>query len=157
MATNPTLDATDAAILSALQRDGRLTMTELATEVAMSASAVTDRVRRLEETGIIEGYAARVVPAAVGAGITAFIRLRYPSTKYQPFYDLIEKTPEILEVHHVTGEDCFIVKVVAPSMGALEETAGRIGQLGAITTNIVYSSPLPHRAITPPVVRGSRP
>ncbi|PKQ26796.1 MAG: ArsR family transcriptional regulator [Actinobacteria bacterium HGW-Actinobacteria-4] len=149
MATEITLDGTDRAILAALQLDGRLSMTDLARKVAMSPSATTERVRRLEEAGVIGGYAARVVPARVGHAIMAFIRLRYPSTKYQPFYDLIEAVPEILEVHHVTGEDCFIIKTVAPSMGALEEVAGRIGQLGAITTNIVYSSPLPERAVTP--------
>lgn len=149
MAMEITLDSTDRSILAALQSDGRLSMTELARDIAMSPSATSERVRRLEEAGVIDGYIARVVPVRVGHAIMAFIRLRYPSTKYQPFYDLISATPEILEVHHVTGEDCFIIKTVAPSMAALEDVAGRIGQLGAITTNIVYSSPLPARAVTP--------
>lgn len=149
MATETPLDNTDRAILAALQSDGRLSMADLSRLIAMSPSATSERVRRLEEAGVIDGYAARVAPARVGHGIMAFIRLRYPSTKYQPFYDLIDATPEVLEVHHVTGEDCFIIKTVAPSMAALEDVAGRIGQLGAITTNIVYSSPLPTRAVTP--------
>ena len=143
------LDATDAAILVHLQEDGRLTMTQLAQLVSMSASAVTERVRRLEAAGVIVGYGAQVVPHTVGFTIMAFIRLRYPSTKYQPFYDLIADIPEILEVHHVTGEDCFIIKVVALTMERLEETVGRIGQLGATTTSVVYSSPLPRRAVVP--------
>lgn len=143
-------DATDQAIIAALQADGRLSMTDLAERVSMSASAVTERVRRLEQRGVIAGYTAVVPPAAVGHAILAFVRLRYPTTKYEPFYELIERTPEILEVHHVTGEDCFIIKVAAPSMAELEDTTARIGQLGAITTNIVYSSPLPRRAVTPP-------
>jgi Lrp/AsnC family leucine-responsive transcriptional regulator len=149
MAREFPLDTTDHAILDVLQRDGRMSMTDLAAEIAMSPSATTERVRRLEEAGVIEGYAARVVSTAVGHTILAFIRLKYPSTKYQPFYDLINRTPEVLEVHHITGEDCFIIKMVAPSMAVLEEVAGRIGQLGSITTNIVYSSPLPSRAVTP--------
>ena len=144
------LDGTDAAILAALQADGRSSMKDVAAGVSMSASAVTERVRRLEERGVIAGYSAFVDPAAVGHAILAFVRLRYPTTKYEPFYDLIDRTPEILEVHHVTGEDCFIIKVAAPSMVALEDTTARIGQLGAITTSIVYSSPLPRRAVTPP-------
>ena len=144
------LDATDAAILAALQADGRSSTKDVASAVAMSARAVKERVRRLEERGVIVGYSAQVEPAAVGHAILAFVRLRYPTTKYQPFYDLIDRTPEILEVHHVTGEDCFIIKVAAPSMAALEDTTARIGQLGAITTNIVYSSPLARRAVTPP-------
>lgn len=150
MTGESSLDATDAAILAALQADGRMTLKDLASHVAMSASAATERVRRLEERGVIVGYSAQVEPAAVGHAILAFVRLRYPTTRYQPFYDLIDRTPEILEVHHVTGEDCFIIKVAAPSMAALEDTTARIGQLGAITTNIVYSSPLPRRAVTPP-------
>lgn len=150
MTTESTLDVTDTDILAALQADGRQSMKDLAAQVSMSASAVTERVRRLEDRGVIAGYSAVVDPATVGYAILAFVRLRYPTTKYQPFYDLIERTPEILEVHHVTGEDCFIIKVAAPSMAALEDTTARIGQLGAITTNIVYSSPLPRRAVTPP-------
>lgn len=148
MTTAP-LDATDAAILVHLQDDGRLTMTQLAQLVSMSPSAVTERVRRLESEGVIAGYGAQVVAHAVGFAIMGFVRLRYPSTKYQPFYDLIADMSEILEVHHVTGEDCFIIKVVARSMEHLESTVGRIGQLGATTTSVVYSSPLPRRAMVP--------
>lgn len=150
MATILDLDSIDRAILEELQRDGRQPITDLATTVSMSASAVKERVRRMEERGVITSYAAVVDPAAVGHSIMAFVRLRYPTTKYQPFYDLIDRTPEILEVHHITGEDCFIVKVAAESMAALEDTTSRIGQLGAVTTNIVYSSPLARRSVTPP-------
>ncbi|GHF38792.1 Lrp/AsnC family transcriptional regulator [Streptomyces morookaense] len=151
------LDTTDIRILEALQRNGRASYAELARSVSMSPSAVTERVRRLEETGVISGYSADVSPEALGLGILAFIRLRYPNGNYKPFHDLLDTTPEIVEAHHVTGEDCFVLKVVARSMRDLERTAGRIGTLGAVTTSVVYSSPLSGRAATAVMTAGGSP
>lgn len=136
-------DATDWHILDVLQREGRASFAELARAVSMSASAVTERVRRLEEAGVIQGYAAVVDPESLGLPILAFVRLRYPNGNYKPFHDLVEATPEILEAHHVTGDDCFVIKVAARSMNHLEKISGRIGTLGSVTTSVVYSSPLP--------------
>lgn len=142
------LDATDWRLLDALQQNGRASYTDLARIVSMSPSAVTERVRRLEETGVISGYSAVVEPERLGLDILAFIRLRYPTSNYKPFHDLLQVTPEIIEAHHVTGEDCFFLKVAARSMRHLESIAGRVAGLGSVTTTIVYSSPLPRRAIT---------
>jgi Lrp/AsnC family leucine-responsive transcriptional regulator len=142
-----TVDRTDWQLLAALQQDGRASYAELARVVAMSPSAVAERVRRLEEAGVIAGYRATVDPAAVGLHVMAFVRLRYPTGNYRPFHALLDSTPEIVEAHHVTGEDCFVLKVVARSMRHLEEVNGRIAGLGAVTTSVVYSSPLTGRAI----------
>ncbi|MCC3776011.1 Lrp/AsnC family transcriptional regulator [Streptomyces sp. UNOB3_S3] len=141
-------DATDWRILDALQSNGRSGYAELARAVEMSASAVTERVRRLEEAGVIEGYTAVVDPERLGLPVLAFVRLRYPNGGDEPFHELLEATPEILEAHHVTGDDCFVLKVAARSMRHLEEVACRIGGLGAVTTSVVYSSPLPRRALS---------
>ncbi|MEU3556760.1 Lrp/AsnC family transcriptional regulator [Streptomyces fragilis] len=141
-------DSTDLRILEVLQRDGRASFTELARAVSMSASAVTERVRRLEEAGVIQGYSAVVDPERLGLPILAFVWLRYPTGNYKPFHDLVAVTPEIVEAHHVTGADCFVLKVTARSMRHLEEVTGRIGGLGSVTTSVVYSSPLPRRAVT---------
>ncbi|CAL9358936.1 Lrp/AsnC family transcriptional regulator [Streptomyces sp. NPDC030392] len=140
-------DATDWRILQLLQTDGRVSFADLARAVSMSASAVTERVRRLEEAGVITGYAAVVDPEALGLSVLAFVRLRYPNGNYKPFHDLLEATPEILEAHHVTGDDCFVLKVAARSMRHLEEVSGKIGALGSVTTSVVYSSPLPRRPV----------
>ena len=86
-------------------------------------------------------------PERVGLGVMAFVRLRYPTGNYRPFHALLDSTPEIVEAHHVTGEDCFVLKVVARSMRHLEEVTGRIAGLGSVTTSVVYSSPLTGRAI----------
>ncbi|KOG56320.1 ArsR family transcriptional regulator [Streptomyces griseoflavus] len=141
-------DATDWRILDVLQRNGRAGYAELARAVNMSASAVTERVRRMEEAGVISGYAAVIEPEAIGLGVLAFVRLRYPNGNYRPFHDLLDTTPEILEAHHVTGDDCFVLKVAARSMKHLEEVSGRVGALGSVTTSVVYSSPLPRRPIS---------
>ncbi|AVZ71777.1 ArsR family transcriptional regulator [Streptomyces lunaelactis] len=141
-------DATDWRILDALQSQGRATFAELARAVSMSSSAVTERIRRLEEAGVISGYTAVVEQERLGLQILAFVRLRYPNGNYKPFHDLLATTPEILEAHHVTGDDCFVLKVATRSMSHLEEVSGKIGALGSVTTSVVYSSPLPRRAIS---------
>jgi Lrp/AsnC family transcriptional regulator, leucine-responsive regulatory protein len=139
------LDETDFRLLEALQDNGRAGFAELGRHVGLSASAVTERVRRLEESGVITGYRCEVDPERLGLAIRALVRLRYPNANYRPFHDLLATTPEITEAHHVTGEDCFVLTVLARSMRHLEEVAGRIGGLGAVTTSVVYSSPLPRR------------
>jgi len=146
--TAESTDDVDLRILEILQRDGRITYTDLARAVSMSTSALTERVRRLEERGVITSYRAVVDPERLGLPILAFVRLRYPVSNYKPFHDLIAAVPEIIEAHHVTGEDCFILKVLARSMRHLEQTTGRIAGLGAVTTTIVYSSALRDRALT---------
>jgi len=147
MATEIPVDRTDWRLLEELQKDGRASYADLARVVAMSPSAVAERVRRLEESGVIAGYRATVDPERVGLGVMAFVRLRYPTGNYRPFHALLDSTPAIVEAHHVTGEDCFVLKVVARSMRHLEEVTGRIAGLGSVTTSVVYSSPLTGRAI----------
>jgi Lrp/AsnC family transcriptional regulator, leucine-responsive regulatory protein len=142
------IDNTDWQIIDALQRDGRASFADLARTVAMSPSAVTERVRRLEERGIIAGYSAVIDAERLGYAVMALVRLRYPTGNYKPFHDLLATTPEIAEAHHGTGEDCFVLKVLARSMRHLEEITGRIAGLGAVTTSVVYSSPLPRRPLT---------
>ena len=141
------LDATDWALLRELQLNGRATMSELARTVSMSASAVTERVRRLEETGVLRGYHAELSLPLVGFPILAFVRLRYPHGNYKPLHDLVDKRTEILEAHHVTGDDCFVLKVAARSMPHLEEVVGAISGLGGVSTSIVYSTTFTGRVV----------
>lgn len=151
MATNHriVLDATDHDIIEQLQQDGRMSVAQLGRSVNLSPSATAERVRRLTESGVITGYSITVDPEALGYTVTAFVRLSYPSGNYTPFHDLVKGTPEIIEAHHVTGADCFIIKVLARSMRDLERITGRLATLGGITTSVVYSSPVPNRHIIP--------
>ncbi|MHA6625415.1 Lrp/AsnC family transcriptional regulator [Pseudonocardia sichuanensis] len=145
------LDDTDWRLLEALQDDGRASFADLGRLVGLSPSAATERVRRLEERGVITGYRCEVDPERLGLTIMALVRLRYPHGNYKPFRDLLATTAEVTEAHHVTGEDCFVLTVRARSMRHLEAVTGRIAGLGAVTTSVVYSSPLPGR----PVVRSA--
>lgn len=143
-------DKVDTAILTSLQANGRQSIAELARHINMSHSAAAERVRRLEESGVISGYGAQVDPERLGFTIMAYLRLRYPSSVYDPLHQLLADLPEVIEAHHVTGDDCFIMKVVATDMKHLEQVSGRIGTLGSVTTSVVYSSPLPLRPLLPP-------
>jgi Lrp/AsnC family transcriptional regulator, leucine-responsive regulatory protein len=143
------LDDVDRQVIALLQGDGRISVADLARAISLSPSATADRLRRLVDAGVVTGYTAAVSPEALGYGITAFVRLGYPSGNYKPFHDLIDKVPEIIEAHHITGDDCFLVKVLARSMADLEQIAGKLARLGPITTNVVYSSPLSARALLP--------
>src|SRR5882757_10290616 len=115
-----TLDDTDWAILAELQQDGRLPLTELGKRVSLSASATTERVRRLESLGVISGYRAEVDLEKVGYPVLAVVRLKYPGNKHEPLHRLLADRREILECLRTTGDDCYTLKVVATSMGHLE-------------------------------------
>ncbi|MDQ1051628.1 Lrp/AsnC family transcriptional regulator [Streptomyces sp. V4I2] len=141
------LDVTDWAILAEVQRDGRIPFTELARRVNLSASATKERVRRLEEAGVITGYRAEVNPERTGYPVMAVVRLKYPGpgTRHQPLRRLLEERSEILECLRTTGDDCYAMKVVATSMAHLEEIVDELAEFGSTTTNLVLSRTLPLR------------
>lgn len=145
-----TLDATDWAILTELQRDGRVALTELARRVNLSASATTERVRRLENAGVITGYRAVVDLAAVGYGVLAVVRLKYPGNQHQPLHRLLADRVEILECLRTTGEDCYTLKVAATSMPHLEQVVDELMAFGSTTTSIVYSQSMAYRGVGAP-------
>ena len=151
MALNPrpALDATDHRILEQLQRDGRISVADLARAISLSASATAERLRRLTDTGVIIDCSAVLDSEALGCTVTAFARLAHRSGNYKPFHDVLDSTPEVVEAHHVTADDCFVLKVLARSMRDLERVTGRLATLGPITTSVVYSSPLPRRRLDP--------
>ena len=134
------LDGTDWRILSELQEDGRLSFNQLGRKVNLSAPAVADRVRRLEDMGVIAGYQARIDPARAGLPLTAFIKLRC-----SPGLCLLKTTasddfPEVVEIHKLSGSSCTLLRVRASSMPHLEEIFERIGRHGEMDTQIVLST-----------------
>lgn len=145
--TTVRLDDTDWAILDELQADGRLPFSELGRRVALSPPAVTERVRRLEQAGVIRGYRAVVDPEAVGAGIEALVRLRVPNGSAGRFQREVVDRTEILQCDHVTGDDCMVLRVRSTSMRRLEELVGAMGAFGPTTTSLVFSSEVRDRPI----------
>ena len=114
------LDARDLQILSILQADARSSNAEIGRALGIAPSAVLERVRKLERRGVITGYTARVSPAALGQNLLAFV---FVQVEEPPGADRIGDTigaiPEVQEVHHVAGEDCYLVKVRCASPEAL--------------------------------------
>ena len=137
------VDATDIAILEALQADGRMAVSELGRKIGLSQPATSERVKRLEERGVIIGYCARIDPAAVGLGMTAVIRLRTTHEHIQACLKQFAKMPHVSEVLRVTGEDCFILKVFVPSPQDLESIVDTIARYGTVTTSLVLRSEPP--------------
>jgi Lrp/AsnC family transcriptional regulator, leucine-responsive regulatory protein len=140
-----TLDETDRQIVSFLQRDARMANAEIARRLGMAPSAIFDRIRKLEERGIIDGYEARVNAKSVGLGLTAFIFVRGEDGPGDPKTgQLLAKIPEVQEVHHVAGEDCYLVKVrVADtdSLGSLlRERFGALKSVRSTRTTIVLGT-----------------
>src|SRR5688572_5145736 len=121
-------DDLDWKILIELQEDARLSYRELGERVSLSPPAVADRVRRLEETGVITGYRAIVEPSRVGRELGAYVRVRFPNPETEAFEKALAEREEVLEAHHVTGDDCFFVRVGVGSMDALERTVGFLAQ-----------------------------
>ncbi|HEX5125033.1 MAG TPA: Lrp/AsnC family transcriptional regulator [Rhodanobacteraceae bacterium] len=142
---DPILDATNLEILRCLIDDPRLAMSELGRRVGMSAPAVTERVQRMQEAGVIRGARLDVDQAALGLGITAFVRVRPMPGQLQNIAELARATPEIVECHRVTGEDCFIMKVLVGRVELLEAVLDEILKYGNTTSSIVQSTPVPLR------------
>lgn len=139
------LDATDWAILDELQQDGRIAFTELARRVNLSASATTERVRRLEAVGVVTGYRAEVDLERAGYAALAVVRLKYPGSRHEPLRRMLKERTEILECLRTTGDDCYVLKVAATSMAHLEEVVDALAEFGSTTTNLVFSRTLPFR------------
>jgi Lrp/AsnC family transcriptional regulator, leucine-responsive regulatory protein len=139
------LDEVNIGILDELQRDPRLTMTELGRRIGMSSPAVTERVRRLEETGVIRGYRLDLDPAALGLPLTAYIRIRPDPGQLPRVAELARNIPEVVECHRITGEDCFILKAHFPAIDQLDRLLDQFLVYGTTTTSIVQSTPVPLR------------
>src|SRR5215475_1790816 len=145
------LDETNRQLLQLLHADPRLSMSELARRVQMSAPAVSERVQRLEEAGIIAGYRMEVDPRALGLPLAAFVRIRPMPGQLAKVAELAQRTPEVVECHRITGEDCFLMKVQVADIQALETTLDRFLAFAQTETSIVQSSPVPPRAVPLPM------
>ena len=147
------VDPVDARLLRALAEDARVTMADLAREVGLSAPSVTERVRKLEEAGIIQGYGAEVSPAALGLGLAAYIRIRPMPGQLRRVAELLGELDAIVECDRVTGEDCFVAKAHLRDVEALETLVDKIIPYAMTNTSIIQSSPVKRRL--PPLPGGA--
>lgn len=145
------LDETGWAILRELQENARISFSELGRRVSLTPPAVAERVRRMEEAGLITGYRAQVAMDRVGYPISAFVRMRARGERGCAILgDFVKEVPEVVEANRVTGEDSYIVKVVVPSVQHLQELIDRLMPYGETVTALVLSSPVTHRVLGEP-------
>lgn len=141
------LDATDWRILRELQQDARLSFNELGRRVALSAPAVAERVRKLEDRGIITGYGAQVDPAKVGLPLMAFLFLRCDPYKCLLQTSTPDEYPEVLEMHKLSGSYCSLLKVVVSSMQHLEALNQRLSKHGPVIAHVAIGSAMSRRTV----------
>jgi Lrp/AsnC family transcriptional regulator, leucine-responsive regulatory protein len=144
------LDDTNLGLIAELQRDARLSLAELGRRVGLSPPAVADRLERLEERGVIKGYRAEVDATALGYPLGVVIRVRPAPRQLAKVAEVARESPEVVECHRITGEDCFFVKAHVRSVEHLEELIDRFVVFGQTTTSIVQSSPVPRRGLAAP-------
>ncbi len=148
---NGRIDAIDGAILRALSEDARVTMADLARAVRLSPPSVTERVRRLEEAGIVRGYGARIDPAALGLPLAAYIRVRPMPGQLRKVAEVLAGLEAVVECDRVTGEDCFMAKAHVRSVEELEAVIDEISPYAITNTSVIQSSPVKRRL--PPLPR----
>lgn len=151
MRSSDELDETDWRLLDELQVDARLSFNELGRRVSLSPPAVAERVRRMEQAGVITGYRAQVDPGRVGAPLTAFVQLRCPLGHCLLQTGRAEDFPEVVEIHKLSGEHCSMLKVRTASLADFEGLVERLGRHREMRTHIVLSTQYERPAVPRPV------
>jgi len=146
----PVLDDKAWRLLMALQRDARSPLKALAEAAGLSIPATAERIRRLQDAGVVGGFGAEVDPQRVGYGVRACVGITVPQPHKRRFIDKLRGTAEVLECHHVTGDDSFLLSVVARDLQDLERFLAEINGYGETRTSIVFSTPIPRRGLVPP-------
>lgn len=149
MANYDRIDETDQKLLDALAINARLSLKELAQAAGMSSPSAAERLRRLEERGIVRAFTIDIDPAALGYPLQAIVRVRPLPGQLHIVEKLIQETPEFIECDKVTGDDCFIARLVVRSMGELDGILDKIAERAETNTSMIKSSPVKRRL--PPV------
>ena len=149
------LDETGWQLLHELQQNARLSFSELGQRVGLSSPAVAERVRKMEDAGIITGYRAEVDSEKLGFPVMAIVRMtslarsgKYAGTSAKQVVTLVNQFPEVIECYRATGSDITMMLVIATSVGHLDDVIDRLGELGQTTTSILLSPPI-IKKITP--------
>jgi Lrp/AsnC family leucine-responsive transcriptional regulator len=144
------IDEVHWRILGMLQENARVSFSEIGRQVGLTPTAVAERVRRLEDAGVIRGYRVLLDTEALGYPVTAFIRFAVRPGHSAHLVRLCEQLEEVLETHRLTGEDSYVLRVVTASIAHLEALIDRLLPLGQPSTSIVLSTPVRQKVIHPP-------
>jgi Lrp/AsnC family leucine-responsive transcriptional regulator len=140
-------DRKNLELLRLLQKRPRAPISELARRIGMSSPAVKERVLRLQESGILEGYRLELNPKELGYQVMAFVRIRPLPGHVNKIIELIQSIPQVTECHRITGEDCLILTMYVKEISNLNRVLDRLLAHGQTTTSIVQSSPVPLRSL----------
>lgn len=144
---NHTLDAIDIKIITLLQQNARTSIKEIAQQVFLSSPAVSSRIERLEQAGIIRGYHAQVDPLLLGYHIRAFISLDIEPAQKDEFYPFIESIPNVIECNCITGEYAMMIEASYQSTVELDRFINELQRFGRTKTQIVFSTSVEHREL----------
>jgi Lrp/AsnC family leucine-responsive transcriptional regulator len=144
------LDAKAWKLLLALQADGRAPLKTLAAAAGLSIPATVERLRKLQEAGVVRGVGAQVDHARAGYSVSAIVGITVVQPGKKPFLDKLRRAPEVLECHHVAGADSYVMTVIARDLPDLERFLASINAYGETRTSIVFSTPIPRRGIVAP-------
>jgi Lrp/AsnC family transcriptional regulator, leucine-responsive regulatory protein len=139
------LDTYGRKLLDELQANARLSLAELGRRIGLSPTATAERLKQMEETGILGGYTIDIDREALGLEVMAFIRMSCPGQHYHRFIDYVQTLEEVRECHHLTGGDDFLLKVTTASMGDLEALIEALLPYGNPVTSLVLSTPVERR------------
>lgn len=151
---NGEIDRTDTKLLDALVADARISIAELARLVGLSPPSVSERIKRLEEARVIEGYTVKINPKALGLPLAAWLRIRPIPGQLRKVTEILQGLPNIVECDRITGEDCFIARAHIRSVEDLERLIDKINPYAMTNTSIVQSSPVERRL--PPITSRKR-
>ncbi len=139
---SPLIDDIARKLLEELQKDARISYAELGRRVGLSPSATSERLKNLEDAGVIRGYRVDIDPSSLGLNVAAIIRMACDGEQYRRFVAFLETCEDVRECHHVTGGDALMIKVLVGSIEELEQLVMKFLRFGVPTTSIVLSSPL---------------
>jgi Lrp/AsnC family transcriptional regulator, leucine-responsive regulatory protein len=137
-----TLDEIDWQVLSILQMEARISFKELGQRIGLTGTAIAERVRKLEDEGIIEGYTIKLNREKIGLPIMAFFKLRVNVESCKRMQELAIALPEVIAAHRVVGNEHYILQVVLPSMQHLEAIMEKFLQMGSVDVSIILSTPV---------------
>ncbi|AEP85414.1 Lrp/AsnC family transcriptional regulator [Bacillus spizizenii] len=143
------MDEIDRKLLELLQEDARITIIELSKKLNLSRPSVNERLRRLQENGVIQGFTARVSAEAIGKGTIVIIQIGNLKIECRRFEELIKEETDILECHRVTGTNSYFLKAAVATMKDLEALVDRLVPYGQLNTSVVLSSPILSRPLLP--------
>ncbi|MDM5152599.1 Lrp/AsnC family transcriptional regulator [Bacillus sp. DX1.1] len=143
------MDKIDRKIIELLQIDGRMTILQLSKELNLSRPAINDRIKKLQESNVIQGFTTKISPEAIGKEIIVMIEVNNVKVECHKFEELIQNEYDIVECHRITGPSSYIMKAIVPNMKRVRELIDRLIPFAHLNTSVVLSSPIQNRLLLP--------